>query len=142
MVSTIATPLALILNRAFAMGCFPLSRKEAAVKPLLKKPNLDPNDLKKRSSYIPVPKPSEILEEYLNHQFSKFIEKHEKLDSSQFSFHSSHSTEVTLVLVVDNITALVDASHLSAEFDMISPVLDTSRLDQLGIKDPGLNLLK
>ena len=62
MLPEIGTPLLNLINASLTSGYVPQSIKLAVIKPILKKPNLDPNDL---SNYRPIsnlPFLSKILE--------------------------------------------------------------------------------
>lgn len=45
-------PMLNIINGSLSTGCVPNSLKVAVIKPLLKKPNLDPENIKNESAYI------------------------------------------------------------------------------------------
>ena len=45
-------PMLNIINDSLSTGCVPNSLKVAVIKPLLKKPNLDPENIEKLSPYI------------------------------------------------------------------------------------------
>ena len=62
-----------IINVSLATGCVPNSLKVAVIKPLLKKPNLDPENIK---NYLPIsnlPFLSKILEKAVAQQLTAFL---------------------------------------------------------------------
>jgi hypothetical protein len=52
LVPVLGPPMLNIINVSLSTGCVPNSLKVAGIKHLLKKPNLDPENIKKLSDYI------------------------------------------------------------------------------------------
>ena len=74
MLPEIGTPLLNLINASITSGYVPQSFKIAVIKPILKKPNLDPNDL---SNYRPIsslPFLSKILEKAVTNQLCSFLQ--------------------------------------------------------------------
>lgn len=82
-----------VLNAAILEGLYPTLCKTAVVKPLLKKPSLDPAELKNYRPISLLPVPAKILESYLNSHLWAYLNDHQLLDGSQHGFRSHHSTE-------------------------------------------------
>jgi hypothetical protein len=106
------------------------------VKPLLKKPSLDPNHLK---NYRPVSNlsfMSKVLEKVVLRQLQSYLTAHDLICHSQSAYRPSHSTETALLKVTSDIlTALDDGKvsvltllDLSAAFDTIDHAILLQRL--------------
>lgn len=141
--------LTVALNAAISEGQYPSSWKVAEVKPLLKKPSLDPGELKNYRPISLLPVPAKILESHLNVYLYSYLQDHHLLDDSQHDFRSLHSTESALTVVFNKIRSQVDAGHttalilldLTAAFDTLSPSRLIERLEEIGIGGSALGLL-
>ncbi|XP_078502588.1 uncharacterized protein LOC144759004 [Lissotriton helveticus] len=102
-------PMLEVMNKAIIQGSFPSVWKKAIVKPLLKKPSLDPALLNNFRPISLLPAPAKMLEAHLNLHLSSFLESSGYLDNTQHGFRKHHSTESALTYVVDNIRRKVDS---------------------------------
>ena len=83
MLPEIGTPLLHLINASLTSEYVPQSFKIAVIKPILKKPNLDPNDL---SNYRPIsnlPFLSKILEKAVTKQLCSFLQSNSTLEVFQ-----------------------------------------------------------
>ena len=88
--------------------------KHAVVQPILKKPNLDPLDLK---SYRPISNLSSIsklIERLATNRFNHHISTHSLLPVNQSAYRCHHSTETAVVSVFNNIARSIDNNQISA----------------------------
>ena len=136
-----------IVNDSLFSGVFPSLFKSAVVKPLLKKPSLDPNVLK---NYRPVSNLSflsKVLEKVVLGQLLDYLNKHELIPHSQSAYRPFHSTETALIKVTSDILTGLDGGNVSlltlldqsAAFDTIDHVTLLERLRTVyGISGPAL----
>jgi hypothetical protein len=122
------TILTLLYNLSLSSGVFPDSWKTGVVCPILKKHNLDSNEL---SSYRPITNvlfPSKILEKIVFGQLNRYLLAHDYLSKFQSAYRRFFSTETALLKVSTDILQLLDNRHncitisldLSAAFDTVN----------------------
>ena len=137
-----------IINISLSTGRFPLGAHSAIVRPLLKKPNLDQNEL---SNYRPVSNLSflgKLIEKAACSQLIQHIENNCMFDPVQSAYRSHHSTESALVKVKNDIMFSLDSNEvvlialldLSAAFDTIDHKILLSRLySRIGVRSTALS---
>ena len=139
-----------LVNHSLQSGEFPHTMKKAIVRPLLKKPNLDTNEL---GSYRPVSNLSfisKIIEKAASVRLCSFLNSNNMLPKFQSAYRSGHSTETALLRVLNDIrcavdngrVALVTLLDLSAAFDTIDHNILLSRLKKIGISSTPLKWLQ
>ena len=123
-------------------GFFPESCKSAIVRPLLKKPSLDPENF---GNYRPLsnrPFLSKITEKVVLAQLLKHLQTNKRLYHLQSAYRSDHSTETALLKICSDILSALDKKKfallslldLSAALDTIDHSILLSRLQTcLGI---------
>lgn len=117
-----------LANLSLSSGVFPSRFKEALVKPLLKKSNLDGNQM---ANYRPVSNLgflSKFLERCVLRQLTDHMSRNECNDPYQSAYRAQHGIETTILSVAELINASLDngdaillvALDLSAAFDTLS----------------------
>ena len=85
--------LTTIVNRSLATGIFPSCMKSAVVKPLLKKPSLDPNVLKHFRPISNLPFESKLTEKLVLDQLFRHLDHNNLWHTFQSDYRPKHSTE-------------------------------------------------
>ncbi len=126
----------------------PLSLKHAVVQPLLKKPNLDQEVLSNFRPISKLPFLVKVLEKSAFNQLQSFLDQIVDLEVFQSGFKTKHSTESTLLRVLNYIVLFSDSGHsvvlllldLTAAFNTIDHEVLISRLENVvGIHGTALN---
>ncbi len=128
--------LAEIVNRSFSQGEFPTRLSIACVTPILKKNNLEIDDL---SSYRPISNLSiisKLIERMCFKQTMSHLNKHNLLPVFQSAYREHHSTETVILKLTNdflsamdngNVTLLVSLD-LSSAFDLVDHEVLLERL--------------
>ena len=148
-IDSIAPIINRIVNLSLSSGTFPKHFKSAFVKPLLKKSNLDPNDLKNYRLISNFSFLSKLIERVIAARLSSHLFLYNIMSKFQSAYRKFHSSE-TALLYVQKFLVLLDAGHctaillldLSAAVDTINHSILTHRLQHwFGISSAALNLL-
>ena len=146
----LAPVLATLCNASFDRCLLPVSQKRASMRPLLKKPTLDANDL---SSYRPILNlsfVSKTIERVVDSRLTRHADLHSLLPTNQSAYRSKHSTETAVVSVHNELVYAVDSGHvgalvmldLSSAFDTVDHDVMFSVLSaRFGIHDKALEWL-
>ena len=146
--ATIGPTVLSIINSSLSSGTVPCDFKHAVVRPLLKKPGLDPNLLSNFRPISNLPYISKILEKVVYNQLLPFLEDNGVTELFQSGFKALHSTESALLKVSNDILLSTDSGKsvvlvlldLSAAFDTVDHTILTARLENcVGIKGTALN---
>ena len=124
----------------------PTCLKQSIIRPLLKKRDLDPEDL---ISYRPVanlPFLSKLVERLVARRLIDYLESRNKLSPFQHAYRSSHSCETALLCMLNDAFEAIDQGQvlllvlldLSAAFDVVDHSLLLSRLHDIGVVDNAL----
>ena len=137
-----------IVNESLSSGRFPSVFKTAVVRPLLKKPSLDAENLKNYRPVSNLPFLSKIIEKVVLLQLHNHLHRNNLLYPLQSAYRSGHSTETALLKIVNDLLSALDDSQISllslldisAAFDTIDHGILLSRLPfTFGISDKVLS---
>ena len=139
------------INLSLSSGYVPRSFKIAVIKPLLKKPTLDPEVLANYRPISNLPFLSKILEKVIANQLCEFLQENNIYEDFQSGFRANHSTETAMAKVTNDLLIASDQGFvsvlvlldLSAAFDTIDHAILLQRLEQLiSIKGTALSWFK
>ena len=148
MKSTISPILTKIVNKGYETHSFPNSMKNAAIKPIHKKGNID-----EISNYRPIsilPTLSKVFERAAVNQLVSYLERNKLLHRSQHAYRKQHSTVTCLIEVLTYIYNLIDKKKLAAiisldlskAFDSIDHELLLKKLLKLGLEENAVKWVK
>ena len=140
-----------IINKSLVESKVPLSFKKANIRPLLKKPNLDKEELKNYRPVSNLPFLSKILEKLVAKRLETHLSSHRLHDNLQSAYRTGHSTETALLKVHHDIAEALDRKcmaalvllDLSAAFDVIDHKILQTRLEHsFGVTGSALSWIK
>lgn len=146
-----SVPLCNIINKSFELSEIPSSLKQAHIRPLIKKPGLNAEDM---ANYRPVsnlPFVSKLMEKIVASQLEEHLTRNDLLDPFQSAYKQYHSTETALLLIQNDIAESLKAGSatalvlldLSAAFDTIDHDILLSRLNfSYGLNGSALSWFK
>ena len=125
-----------IINMSLTSGTVPKLFKTAVVTPLLKKMNLDTDNLKNYRPVSNLPFISKILERVVLKQCQAHLNDNDLFEVNQSAYRKNHSTETAVLSVVDELLSNIDKKlvslvallDLSAAFDTIDQGILLTRL--------------
>ena len=150
-IDIVVGPITSIVNQSLTSGVFPHILKQAVVTPIIKKTNLDRNEL---SNYRPVSNINfigKVIEKAAIMQVDEHVDDNNLHEVYQSAYKICHSTETALLRVKDDIDLALDNNHavflimldLSAAFDTIDHNILFQRFEyDFGIKGTALDWFK
>ena len=109
----LASDILHIVNKSLQSGVFPQALKTAIIKPLLKKHNLDETIMNNYRPISNLPFLSKLIEKAVFQQSSNFMFLTDGFDVFQSGFRPNHSTETSLVKVLNDIHLNTDSGRIS-----------------------------
>ena len=142
--SIIAPRLTTLINCSLAQGAVPDTFKVSRISPLFK--SGDPASARNYRPVSLLPIISRILEHFVKHQLTAFLDQHDLMPPTQFAYRKSHSTEDALVLATNRwMMAKSERLHtgiilvdMSKAFDRVQHARLIQVLFDLGIGGPPL----
>ena len=116
-----------IVNESLATGVFPADMKRALVKPILKKPSLDPDILKNYRPISNLQFLSKLIERVAVSRITEYMTDNKLHEPLQSAYRAFSSTETALIKVQNDIRMMIDDKKavilvlldLSAAFDTV-----------------------
>ena len=140
-----------IVDTSLCTGVFPSSLKSAMIRPSLKKPSLDSDELKNYRPISNLTYLSKIIEKLVHKQLTEYTDTNKLLSDFQSGYRKGHSCETAVTRIHNDILLMVDKKEnvvlllldLSAAFDTINHKLLLKKLKDLyGINGYVLDWLK
>jgi len=136
--SVFAEIIARLANLSFACGIFPSKYRFSAVSPLLKKPNLNPDDPANFRPISNLNNISKILERLFLNRFQPHVCQCDNFSPVQSAYRRNYSTETALLHTLDKIYTSADhgkptllvSLDFSAAFDTIDHCTLLNRLSK------------
>jgi Reverse transcriptase (RNA-dependent DNA polymerase) len=136
-VDIIAPYVVELLNRLLSTGSVPLDFKAAYITLLLKKANMDPDDVRLYRPISNLSVMSKLLERLVAQQLLSILNISRLLPELQSAYRAHHSTETAVLKVLMDILRAVDTGDLavlalfdpSAAFDTVDHATLLRRLD-------------
>ena len=129
----------------------PTGQKISVIRPLLKKPSLDPHN---PASYRPISNltfVSKLVERAVDARLTEHCNKYNLLPVYQSAYRSYYSTETAIVRIHNDMVGVLDQGHigvlmlldLSAAFDTVDhEVLSQVLSHRFGVTDQALDWIK
>ena len=130
--------ICIMCNVSLQQGLLPESQEAAIVTPILKKHDLDPDDVK---SYRPISNLtfiSKVIERIVASQLTGYLQMNRLLPDHQSAYRQGHSTETALLKIFSDILDAADSAQvtllglldLSAAFDTVDHDILLTRLQK------------
>ena len=132
----LAPPIMQLINQSFKESIVPTQLKQGIIKPILKKPTLDPKDPEHRRPITGLNVFSKVMEKVVVQQMQQHLDTHNLLNPFQLGFRPGHGTETALLKIWDDALEAADEGEscllvlldLSAVFDTVDHKLLLTRL--------------
>ena len=148
---TLLPYLTYLVNLSLKSGEFPDKLKTALVRPLLKKPNLDRDNLKNFRPVSNIAFLSKLIEKVVVHRLNVYMNAYGLNEKFQSAYRRNHGTETALVKIHDDILRSLDSRSgvvlvmldLSAAFDTIDHNILVERFKKrLGVEGKALKWIQ
>ena len=128
-----------IVDTSLCTGMFPSSLKSAIIRPSLKKPTLDSDELKNYRPISNLTYLSKIIEKVVHKQLTEYTDTNKLFSDFQSGYRKGHSCETAVTRIHNDILLMVDKRDnvvlllldLSAAFDTINHKLLLKKLEDL-----------
>ena len=128
-----------IVDTSLCTGMFPSSLKSAMIRPSLKKPTLDSDELKNYRPISNLTYLSKIIEKVVHKQLTEYTDTNKLFSDFQSGYRKGHSCETAVTRIHNDILLMVDKREnvvlllldLSAAFDTINHKLLLKKLEDL-----------
>ena len=125
-----------LCNASLAEGCLPESQKRAIIRPEIKKPGMDPDNIKHYRPISNLTFLSKVIEKLVVRQLLQYLESCNLIPKLQSGFRKGHSTETVLLRLISDVCDAIDAGHVtllalldvSAAFDTVDHSILLTRL--------------
>jgi len=97
-----------MVNASLCDGSLPASKKYAVVSPLLKKPFLDPAELRNKRPVSKLTYASKVIERTVASQLTRYLESHDLMPRMQSGYRKYHTTETALLCVMSDVYSAAD----------------------------------
>ena len=119
--------LQLVCNLSLRTGLVPSAKKHAVVTPILKKPNLDPDDVKNYRPISNLSFLSKLIERLVSKQLTTYLIENKLMPVFQSAYRQNHSTETAVLQILSDVYDAADTGmvtllamlDLSAAFDTV-----------------------
>ena len=140
-----------IVNESLKEGYFPAALKEASIRPGLKKPTLDVDELKNYRPISNLTYLSKILEKAVHSQLCSYVDSNNLFSNYQSGYRKFHSCETAVTKIHNDVLMMIDKKEnvllllldLSAAFDTINHDLLLKKLTRTyGIRKTAIKWLE
>ena len=127
------------VNQSLTTGKFPDQLKLATIRPDLKKPGLDADDLSNYRLISNLKYLSKIIEKFVHKKLTDYLTENKLLAEFQSGYQRNYSCETAIVKIVNDVLVMVDKRNnvimllldLSAAFDTLNHDLLVSKLKRM-----------